>query len=76
MTATGPLRWLTSTTGRRAALFVVGLAGVAYETVTRTGETDNTLLLCAFGAMMGLPVMARVITSARGDDRPPPRREH
>ena len=43
---------------RDTVLFVVGLAGIVYETVGIPGRPDPTLLL-VFAAMVGLPAFLR-----------------
>lgn len=40
-------------------MLVGGLVGVAYETVTRTAETDSSVILIACAALMGLPMFLR-----------------
>lgn len=42
---------------RDTILFVVGLAGIAYETLVTGG--DRPTLLVLFGAMIGLPAFLR-----------------
>jgi hypothetical protein len=51
---------------RDAVLFLVGLAGIVYETVGATGP-DPTLLLL-FAAMVGLPAFLRADDK---ENRPP-----
>lgn len=42
---------------RNTVLFIVGLLGVAHETLIE--HTDRPTLLLLFGAMIGLPVFIR-----------------
>lgn len=44
---------------RRLAMLVVGLIGVGWQTVTHTADTDSTVLLIAFAALMGVPMFLR-----------------
>lgn len=57
---------------RDAVLFVVGLVGIAYVTVTNGG--DRPTLLVLFGAMIGLPAFLRTDEARKGpgNDAPPP----
>lgn len=54
---------------RDTILFVVGLAGIAYVTLTNGGDRPTLLIL--FGAMVGLPAFLRS-DEARQKDVPPP----
>ncbi len=51
------MRYLTPAV-RDAVLFVVGLAGITYVTVTDGGDRPTLLIL--FGGMIGLPAFLRV----------------
>lgn len=54
-------------TVRDAILFIVGLAGIIYVTLTNGG--DRPTLLVLFGAMIGLPAFLR--TDERKNGGPP-----
>lgn len=49
---------------RTTVLLVAGLAGIAHETLLRSGDRPTLLLL--FGAMVGLPAFLS------RDEKPPP----
>ncbi len=51
------MRYLTPAV-RDVVLFVVGLAGIVYVTVTDGGDRPTLLIL--FGGMVGLPAFLRV----------------
>lgn len=54
---------------RDTILFVVGLLGIAYETLI--AHADRPTLLIMFGAMVGLPAFLRE-DEKKKDDPPPP----
>jgi hypothetical protein len=57
---------------RSIALFVVGIAGIAYEVVVDHGDRPTLLLL--LGAMVGLPAFLNKDEKSRAPD-PSPKRD-
>lgn len=55
---------------RDVILFVVGLAGIIYVTVTDGG--DRPTLLIMFGAMIGLPAFIRTDEARHKNETPTP----
>ena len=54
---------------RDSVLFVVGLAGIGYETLVQGG--DRPTLLVLFGAMVGLPAFLRTDEKKKDDVEKP-----
>lgn len=55
---------------RDAILFVVGLAGITYETIK--GGTEEPTLIIAFVGMMGLPLFIKTDEMRNRPPDPPP----
>lgn len=53
---------------RSAILFVVGLAGILYETLAE--HADRPTLLLLFAAMVGLPAFLRIDEKQKNSDDP------
>ncbi len=58
------MRYLTPAV-RDAVLFIAGLAGIVYVTVTDGGDRPTLLIL--FGGMIGLPAFLRVDEKKNAD---------
>lgn len=56
-------------TARSIILFVVGIAGIVYETLIEQGDKPTLLIL--FAAMVGLPAFLR-IDEGKHDGKEPP----
>jgi hypothetical protein len=54
---------------RDSALFVLGCAGIVYETVIV--KVDRPILLALFGGMVGLPAFFRLDEKKKKDDDEP-----
>jgi hypothetical protein len=55
---------------RDGIMFLLGIAGIIYETIADNG--DKPTLLVLFGAMIGLPAFLHADSSLQKDTKPPP----